>query len=118
MYFFVNEQCKTLLASEYTNKWRRKWQPTPVFLAWEIPWTEGPARLQSMSSQRVGHVWVHTHVTNKTWIQSYANSLNYSFIACLLNWVEKAPRYKKSGFHVHLCIQCLHLSSNCRLTDR
>ena len=24
-------------------------------LAWEIPWTEEPGRLQSMSSQRVGH---------------------------------------------------------------
>ena len=20
--------------------WRRKWQPTPVFWTWEIPWTE------------------------------------------------------------------------------
>ena len=24
-------------------------------LAWEIRWTEGPSRLQSMGSQRVGH---------------------------------------------------------------
>ena len=24
-------------------------------LAWEIPWTEGPGRLQSMLSPRVGH---------------------------------------------------------------
>ena len=24
-------------------------------LAWEIPWTEGSGRLQSMGSQRVGH---------------------------------------------------------------
>ena len=24
-------------------------------LAWEIPWTEKPVRLQSMGSQRVGH---------------------------------------------------------------
>ena len=24
---------------------RRKWLPTPVFLAWEIPWTEEPGRL-------------------------------------------------------------------------
>ena len=24
---------------------------TPVFLAWEIPWTEEPGRLQSMGSQ-------------------------------------------------------------------
>ena len=27
------------------------------FLAWRIPWTEEPGRLQSMESQRVGHVW-------------------------------------------------------------
>ena len=28
--------------------WRRKWQPTPVFLRREIPWTEEPGRLQSL----------------------------------------------------------------------
>ena len=26
-------------------------------LAWKIPWTEEPSRLQSMGSQRVGHDW-------------------------------------------------------------
>ena len=26
-------------------------------LAWRIPWTEEPSRLQSMGSQRVGHDW-------------------------------------------------------------
>jgi len=26
----------------------RKWQPTPVFLAWRIPWAEEPGRLQFM----------------------------------------------------------------------
>ena len=26
-------------------------------LAWEIPWTEEPGRLQSMESQRVRHDW-------------------------------------------------------------
>ena len=33
-------------------------------LAWRIPWTEEPGRLQSMGLQRVGHDWVtntHTH---------------------------------------------------------
>ena len=29
-------------------RWRRKWQPTPVFLPGEIPWTEEPDRLQSL----------------------------------------------------------------------
>ena len=31
-------------------------------LAWRIPWTDEPGRLQSMVSQRVGHDWVtNTH---------------------------------------------------------
>ena len=29
-------------------------------LAWKIPWTEEPGRLQSMGSLRVGHDWVTT----------------------------------------------------------
>ena len=35
--------------------WRREWQPTPVILAWKIPWTEEPGGLQSIGLQRVGH---------------------------------------------------------------
>ena len=27
-------------------------------LAWRIPWTEEPGKLQSMGLQRVGHNWV------------------------------------------------------------
>ena len=34
-------------------------------LAWRIPWTEEPGRLQSLGSQRVGHAWVtNTHTQN------------------------------------------------------
>ena len=33
--------------------WRKAWQPIPVFLAGESPWTEEPGSLQSMGSQRV-----------------------------------------------------------------
>ena len=35
--------------------WRKKWQPTPIFLPGESPWTEEPGGLQSIGSQRVGH---------------------------------------------------------------
>ena len=39
---------------------RREWQPTPVIpvesLAWKIPWTVEPGRLQSMGSERVRHL--------------------------------------------------------------
>ena len=39
-------------------------------LAWRIPWTEEPAGLQSMGSQRVGHDWVTKHTqgnNNRNW---------------------------------------------------
>ena len=35
-------------------------------LAWEIPWTEEPGRLQSIGSQRVRHYWAHTHTHTRT----------------------------------------------------
>ena len=41
--------------------WRRAWQPTPVFLLGEPPWTEEPGGLQSMGSHRVGRDWATQH---------------------------------------------------------
>ena len=32
-------------------------------IAWKIPWTEEPSRLQSMGSQRVGHDFTFTLLT-------------------------------------------------------
>ena len=40
-----------------TIPWRRAWQPTPVFLTGESPWTEEPGGLQSKASQRVQYDW-------------------------------------------------------------
>ena len=43
-------------------------------LAWRIPWTEEPGRLQSMGSQRIRHNWMtnahthtHTHTHTHNW---------------------------------------------------
>ena len=39
--------------------------PHSSTLAWRIPWTEEPGRLQTMASQRVGHDWATSlHVTS------------------------------------------------------
>ena len=38
--------------------WRREWATHSRILAWRIPWTEEPGRLQFMGSQRVRHNWV------------------------------------------------------------
>ena len=48
--------------------WRRAWQPKPVFLPGDSPWTEEPGRLQSRGSQRVGHDWATRQRTaQRTW---------------------------------------------------
>ena len=43
--------------------WRRAWQPNPSILAWRIPRTEKPGRLQSIRSERVrrNRSLLHTH---------------------------------------------------------
>ena len=45
------------LLLSHIQGWRRKWQPTPVFLAWGIPGMGEPGGLLSMGSHRVGHDW-------------------------------------------------------------
>ena len=43
------------------------------FLAWRIPWTEEPGKLQSMESQRVGHALVTEHMSHITvFLQEYS----------------------------------------------
>ena len=39
----------------YTVRSEKALAPHSSTLAWEIPWTEEPGRLQSMGSLRVGH---------------------------------------------------------------
>ena len=34
-------------------------------LAWKIPWTEEPGRLQSMEWKRVGHDWAIEHTASE-----------------------------------------------------
>ena len=43
--------------------WKRAWWSTSVFL--RIPWTEEPDRLQSIGSQRVGHDWSDSALTDQ-----------------------------------------------------
>ena len=43
--------------------WSRAWQPAPVFLPGESPWTQDPGGLQSMGVQRVRHDWAIKHST-------------------------------------------------------
>ena len=46
-----------------TQQWPQVHSST---IAWRIPWTEEPGRLQSMESQRVGHDWVTSLTVSST----------------------------------------------------
>ena len=61
----VAQTVKCLPTMQETRVWSLGWE-VPLekkmathssILAWKIPWTEEPGRLQSMGSQRVGHDW-------------------------------------------------------------
>ena len=54
-------------------------------LAWKIPWTEEPGRLQSMGLQRVGHDW--------------ATSFSLSYFICV---VKICDPFHFSFFHIFL----------------
>ena len=63
MYYTVAQTLKNLLAMQETGvQSLRREDPLEKgmathssILAWRIPWTEEPGRLQFMGSQRVGH---------------------------------------------------------------
>ena len=67
--------------------WRRKWQPTAVFLPRKY-WVEEPGRLQSMELERVRHNWVtslsffsnnsEALIKIKTWLQKYFQAFCFS----------------------------------------
>ena len=49
---FLSDQCKEI---EENNRMGKTMAPHSNTLAWKIPWTEEPGRLQSMGSLLVGH---------------------------------------------------------------
>ena len=57
-------------------------------LAWKIPWTEEPGRLQSMRSQRIRHDWAHMHLCVHAHVYTHVHAIIYTH-----TFVHK-PRYK------------------------
>ena len=61
-HLLVAQTVKTLLAVRETVVQSLGWEDPleegmDSILAWRIPWTEEPGKLQSMGSQRVRHDW-------------------------------------------------------------
>ena len=102
----------------YTFKmipWRRKWQPTPVFLPGKIPWTEEPGRLQSMGLQS----W--TQLSNKT---TTTSSLSHKYFKSLafkegdLTSVLPSPHLAGSWINSLLQTSASHHLAHCMLGEQ
>ena len=73
------------------TKSRSQQTPSLMFstLAWKIPWTEEPGRLQSMGSRRVGHNWSNLAAATaaRAWyLEGHGDPLQYS---CLENSMDR-----------------------------
>ena len=69
----IRLQCRKPGFDPWVEKipWRRAWQPTPIFLHGESPWTEEPGGLQSMGAHRVGHNWATKHTCTSLFSMGY-----------------------------------------------
>ena len=69
----------------------------PGILAWIIPWTEGPGRLQSMGG-RVGHSWTTEHTHTHTHTHHHTAAL----------WCERHNQAKQAIKGVHTLKLVIH----------
>ena len=82
--------------------WRRAWQPTPVFLPGESPWTEEPGGLQSMGSPRAGHGRATKHTTqlentHPSSFKSKSSQINNSGLASSIYWLFQVTESEQRG---------------------
>ena len=91
----VAQMVKNLTAMQESWVWSLGWE-NPLeegmathssILAWRIPWTEDPGRLQSMGSRRVRHNWTHTHTYTCIYVHvSHSwDHTGYEFLAFLFH---------------------------------
>ena len=70
--------------------------------AWKIPWREEPGELQSMGSQRVGHICVAEHIGNCSTILLFALIVIYFCYFMLNN--EKYFKLQSNNCKLHILI--------------
>jgi len=83
--FRVRQGWATSLSLFTFLHWRRKWQPTPVFLPGESQGRGEPGGLPSMGSHRVGHDWSNLAAEAAGWftqlvlIRQFLTGLRFHF---------------------------------------
>ena len=79
----------------WENLLEKKMTTHSNILAWKIPWTEEPGRLQSMGSQRVRHDWTTSPSPFLIFHCVYVPLLSYPFICWWTSRLLPCPGYYK-----------------------
>ena len=80
----------------------------PSVLAWKIPWTEEPGRLQSLGSQRVSHGWSDWAgrqaglITLKSWTREWAQRRHAIYQGSQRWWISSRLSSVQLLSHVQL----------------
>ena len=82
-------------------------------LAWRIPWTRDPGRLQSMGSQRVGHDLATTQIWMVATIENLLLPYAKKNVPVSPLWSDLQPFIKGQNFKMHLSWE---VSMTCRGT--
>ena len=90
----VAQTVKHLSTKRETQVWSLVWED-PLekemaihsrTIAWKIPWTEEPGRLQPMGSQRVGHNWATSLITYLCLCRISHKDLRFEFTLLTMVW--------------------------------
>ena len=68
----------------FTSFWSSPVSPHSSTLAWKIPWTEEPSRLQSMGSHRVRHDWSDLAAAAAVWVPCVTKVKNNTHVCISL----------------------------------
>ena len=106
------------MVSTISNQWKYQlYTPHSSTLAWKIPWTEEPGRLQSMGSLRVGHDWVTSLslLTFMHWRRKWQPTPVFlpgesqgrgSLVGAVISGVQQSQtRQKRLSSKVHLIVE-------------
>ena len=94
------KRCRKCSFNSFIRKipWRRKWQPTPVFLPRKIPWMEEPGGPKSIGLQRARHTWACMKCTNRRVVGKHqANSIWGTVYRNIEQHSSKMTRAWRSG---------------------
>ena len=93
---------KNLPPTQKTQVWSLSWEDPlekgmatySSILAWRIPWTEEPGRLQSTGSQRAGHEWATNTLTLLFFHWPLLTQCNFAW----LDWERGKSRLRRRDF--------------------